>query len=187
MPLREAEAIPLKRPDLLTRTYLKLFTRDVILPVPFVEQKPYRNLCWAACGEMVFAFKGRSKVRCDFASWRSRGDCCVGGYEPRCDNTAWPHQVYAAPEFDLACKTASVAATERSIRAEIIDHKRPLQMYFAWNGGGGHTALIVGVLGNGLYRVLDPLWGPGSFSHDFLLHAYGKGGTWRKTWHGLGG
>lgn len=185
MPLRETEPILLERPHRLARTFSKLFTRDHVLPISFVSQAPYRNLCWAACGEMVFTYKGRDKARCDFASWRANGNCCVGGYEPRCDNTAWPHQAYAASDFP--CKTAAIAASEKSIRSEIIDNRRPLQMYLDWSSGGGHTALIVGVLATGLYRVFDPLWGPGSFSHDLLLRAYGKGGRWTKTWYGLGG
>jgi hypothetical protein len=62
---------------------------------------------------------------------------------------------------------------------------RPLNVYFAWRGGGAHLAVVRGYFGNGDLDVHDPWYGPGRRSYANVLCAYGLG-SWTLTYTGMG-
>lgn len=156
--------------------------RPQVLPLVYVSQKPFSNLCWAACGEMLFRFTGRPQRMCQFASWRTGGNCC-SDFGRACDRTCWPHEAYRAFDFDFV-------ALGRPVRAEGIAHEigngRPVQMILRYSGWR-HTSLIYGITPQGDYLVHDPLWGEQMrCTGQLLLQAYGTGGEWEASYHGLG-
>jgi hypothetical protein len=143
-----------------------------LLPVRYQHQEQ-GNWCWAACGSMLIEFYAKPpKLQCDLASWLFSLPCCAQPIDSNCDNGAWPSQVY--PNFGV-----SVAEVQNPLQmAEVVAELgagRPVEVYYAWTGGGAHVALIVGIFPNGDYLVLDPWYGPGPRTEDAVLRGYGMG------------
>jgi hypothetical protein len=159
--------------------------QDMILPVPFVSQEPYKELCWAACGSMIFQYYHMSNVDVlDLASKISKLDCQMNPMPIGCDSAAWPCDLYTA--YGFTCQRVLAPLTLRSIRACIAD-MQPIQPYFQWNDDeGNHTVLIVGCYANDDLLVYDPdpMLGTGRQSYQTLLYAYGRG-SWQRTWYNI--
>jgi hypothetical protein len=90
MPLFEAAPVsidPSGRPS----------TQDLFLPVPFVSQRPYSNLSWAACGAMVLNYNDVYTSLSDIASKLLRTDC--SNMPPSCDKAVSPQDMYKTYGF----------------------------------------------------------------------------------------
>lgn len=154
---------------------------DRVLPIARVSQRPYHYLCWAACAQMAFSNFGRDIPMCTFAGWKAGGNCCGTSPMPQpCDQVCWPHLAYN--RFGMEWDALNGVLDEASIRDELFNHRRPVQMVINYSGAW-HTTLIVGLSAGGDYLVHDPLIDERvACTYGMLLHAYGTGGTWRGTY-----
>jgi hypothetical protein len=154
-----------------------------ILPLPYVSQRPYANLCWAACVEMTLRLYGNNThPMCQMCSIVANQDCCVGWDESACDRGHWPYDIYMG--FEFSCVPLNTPITAQALAQE-IDAGRPIEVFYQWSAGGFHTALIYGYYADGRFAVADPWFGGTPAPFDAILHAYGRGG-WIATYHHLG-
>src|SRR5207249_4034488 len=97
MPLKMAEpmqiaALPVKEAQEVGAT---------LFPVPYVSQKPFINLCWAACCAMVYAYYKHGNVRlCDIVSAAFGLNCCAAPSSSACDQSNWPENAYTQLRFN---------------------------------------------------------------------------------------
>lgn len=155
---------------------------DLILPVPFVSQQPYKDLCWAACGAMILKYYKVSTTLGEIASKVLGLNCNVQPIPTVCDTVAWPEDLYGA--YGFSCQTAGGALSPQAVRAWIAN-LQPIQPYFQWNDDeGNHTVVIVGSYANGDLLVYDPLAGIIRQTYQSVLYALGRG-TWQDTWYNI--
>jgi hypothetical protein len=168
MPLFEVNAIPIGAPE-------KAGTHDMFLSVPFISQRPYKNLSWAACGAMVLKFNHVDVSLSEIAS-KTLG-CGCSGMPPPCDITPLPEDVYKA--YGLGCQVIEAPLSPQSVKS-CIASMQPVQVYFQWKDGSGHVVLIVGSYESGDLLVHDPLRGAGRQAYQSVFYAYNHG-TWQRT------
>jgi hypothetical protein len=151
------------------------------LAVPYIKQEQ-TNWCWAACCEMVFDFNSVVTVRqCDMATSQFGGNCCVTPSSAVCNQGNWPENVY--PQYTFQCLRTNAAFTAAAVQTE-INAGRPVEVYYAWTGGGAHVALIIGYYDNGDFEVNDPWYGPGRRTDASVRAAYNFG-AWTITYSNL--
>lgn len=154
---------------------------DTPLAVPYRTQKPFSNLCWAACCQMVFQYYGRAVELCEVAASVYGNHCCSN--LSSCDRPTWPDTVYSQPVWRFNCRRVDQPLTFGNIEFE-IDAKRPIHAYYVWSGGGSHLAVVSGYYSNGDIEVLDPMFGQGRLSYQYVFRAYGHG-AWSKSYFAL--
>jgi hypothetical protein len=133
----------------------------VLLNVPYISQRPFRYLCWAACCEMVLNFYGdETHPLCALCTRAIGGayDCCAQMNPAQCDKGHWPQDIYVAAGMD--CSPVAGPLTPPSIAQE-IDRGRPVEPFYRWNTGAIHTALICGYYPDG---NLEPTHGAAASS-----------------------
>lgn len=177
--------------DIPSTTTADMAAGGILLPVDYVSQVPTANLCWAACAEMALRANGITNMRiCNivqpFAG--SALDCCSD--ITKCD------QPYASPEETFARIQLPGNAPDQylfpftweGLVNEIQTGRRPVEVYFRWDGGdSAHVALAVGVRASDQSVYMnDPYYGSGWVSYGDVLDAYGNGGYWAETWQGIG-
>jgi hypothetical protein len=172
MPLYEANPVPVGASG-------NPSADDIVLPVPFVSQRPYKNLSWAACGAMVLKYNNVNVSLSDIASKMLGIDC--SGMTPPCDTAVSPQDMYRA--YGFTCQIVGAPLSPQSVKAWIAK-MQPIQPYFQWRDGGNHTVLIVGYYANGDLLVYGPLRGMGRQTYRAVLYAYGRG-TWQRTWYNI--
>jgi hypothetical protein len=168
MPLSEANPIPIGTPK-------KDGAHDMFLSVPFVSQRPYKNLSWAACGTMVLKFNHVDVSLSEITSKTLGLDC--SGMPPPCDTMALPENVYKT--YGFGCQVVEAPLSPQSVKA-CIANMQPVQVYFQWQDGSGHVVLITGYYENGDLLVHDPLRGTGRQTYRAVFYAYNRG-TWQRT------
>jgi Papain-like cysteine protease AvrRpt2 len=143
------------------------------------------NWCWAACAEMAFHHAGVNTTvsQCDMATAQFGGSCCSAPASAACDQGNWPEYTYTHYGFGHTKQPTAISFA--SVQTE-INANRPVQVYYAWNGGGAHVALIVGYYANGDVEVYDPWqpYGPGRRAFSYVQTAYNLG-TWSITYTNL--
>lgn len=188
--------------DIPISTTADMANQGTLLPVDYISQGQTRNLCWAACCEMVLRANGvLDKKICEIAQLfvDPSINCCA---DPNvcpedCDKTlATPEQAYASCNVMLSDANSPYQSyfEMSSLVSEIGKNHRPVEIYFLWNGGASaHLALAIGVKSAasgtnsmGMVYMNDPLYGYGWVAYEDVLAAYGYGGTWRQTWQGIG-
>jgi hypothetical protein len=145
-----------------------------LLAVPY-HQQTQNNWCWAACCQMVFDYYRTNNLQqCDLASQRFGQTCCLNPSSSQCDQGEWPENVY--PTYQMGFTKLNSAMSFADVTAE-LSSRRPVEVYYAWNGGGAHVALITGVFDNGDVWVHDPWpsYGSGRRAFSFVQSAYGLG------------
>lgn len=85
---------------------------------------------------------------------------------------------YIKHGVDLDGRSGSLSRTE--IRGE-LEGGRPVEVYFAWDAGGAHVALIVEEMGGDIWRIHDPWYGTARRSFDDIVSGYGMG-QWSYTY-----
>ena len=157
------------------------------LSVPYLAQEQ-GNWCWAGCCEMVFHHAGQNSglTQCAMASAEFGAACCAAPNSGVCNQGNWPENVYSRYGFNYTRLHNAISFAQ--VKAE-IDADRPVEIYYAWTGGGAHVALIIGYLGNGDVVVHDP-WGPWGyvsrqFAFSYVQNAYNQG-NWTMTYKDLG-
>jgi hypothetical protein len=100
------------------------------------------------------------------------GHCCETPSSSTCNRGNWPENTYSHYGFHFSKlnNAISLAAAQSEIRA-----KRPVEVYYAWTGGGTHVAIVRGFYDNGNLEVNDPWYGPGRRTYSYVLSAYGLG------------
>lgn len=147
-------------------------------PIPFIRQEQ-DNWCWAACGEMIIRGMGFGQIRqCDMASARAGAACCQTPDSAECDQGAWPEVEYIKHGVDLDGRSGSLSRPD--VRGE-LDRGRPVEVYFAWDNGGAHVALIVEEGSRDMWRIHDPWYGTALRSFDDIASGYGMG-RWSYTY-----
>jgi len=177
MPIRLSKTtkIHLQGPSLGTKT----------LNVPQIKQEQ-TQWCWAGCADMVLHYYGNSGAKqCEFANFLfSQSSCCQ---TPSGSNCNKPCQVPDVKKVfnKWGIKSSSKSGTVPfSVLRTQIDLGMPVEVAYAWSGGGGHVAIVRGWGKNdkgNFVRVNDPAYGSGGVYYSDLLKAYGKG-TWFHTW-----
>jgi hypothetical protein len=167
-------------------------TRQVLSVHCSIQQQT--RWCWCACCEMILDFLSASRTQCDIANYGLGMTVCCGGSPPRaCNGTIWtihPTQtdisdVYG--NFGLTAKHSGSRATFRAVRGEIDPPKdSPVEVCFAWSGGGAHVAVVCGYQmspSHGHYAYVndpDPACLSGWVRFSSLTSAYGCG-SWTET------
>jgi len=153
-----------------------------VLAVPYFHQQQ-TNWCWAGCAEMLFHFNNwnTNVKQCDMATAQFGGNCCATPSSSTCNNGNWPENTYNHYGFHYT--KVNAALTQTQVDAE-INATRPVEVYYAWNGGGAHVALIRGYYPNGDVEVNDPWYGQSRRTYASVLTAYGLG-HWTMSYDNL--
>lgn len=146
------------------------------LPITLHPQET-ENWCWAACGQMVMEYLGRTVSQCEQANNRyNRTECCTNDLSPlrigllRNDSSIHAYISCARPgwpefgKYGFAYKRKSNAAlTWNEIKAQLSNgptsKAKPVAFSWRWNRGGGHLMIAKGyatVDGENYVIVLDP-------------------------------
>jgi Papain-like cysteine protease AvrRpt2 len=159
----------------------------LLLPVPYISQNPAKNLCWAACCEMVLRANNRSDKRiCDLANLFASGtNCCPDATIPACDQDQSAEDAYKKCGVSFQ-GPYSYAFAWQGLVNEIQIGRRPVEVLYHWNDGSGqHLALLTGLHPSGYVFVNDPWKGWGWMAYQDVLDAYGLG-KWIMTYQGIG-
>jgi len=158
------------------------------LSVPQINQEQ-TQWCWAACADMVLHYYGNSGVRqCDFANWLfGQTGCCASPSSPVCNQPCAVNDVQRVyTQWGILSAPSSGTVPFSTLEFE-INGDRPVEVAYAWTGGGGHVAVVSGWDRNAtgpFVRINDPAYGSGGVYYSDLLTAYGLG-TWFYTWTGI--
>ena len=158
------------------------------LNVPMIKQEQ-RNWCWAACADMILHYYGNPGItQCQLANWAfGQSSCCQIPSSTLCDNgigDAKISQLFSVYGLRSSYTANYVAYGILDIE---IGSRRPVEVGYTWNGGGGHVAVVIEttvISGRQVVSVNDPGYGPGSVYYPDLLTAYGLG-RWDATWTGI--
>jgi hypothetical protein len=152
---------------------------DIILPVPYCSQRPYQNLCWAACCEMILGYyqKPPQGGINQIASTVLKKNCAD---LVNCDDVHSPSDANLG--MGIKCTPWNYPFTMEAILRE-LGAGRPIQTLLELNGAQ-HVILISGV-SNGKLVVLDPWYGRALVDYGQLLDGYVNGGYWQFTYYNL--
>jgi len=152
---------------------------DIILPVPYYTQRPYGNLCWAACCAMILGYYNKLPAG---------GINAIAGEVLGCDcsDLSQCNQVQAPadanPKAGINCTAWNYPFTLDGIIQE-LGAGRPIQPLLQLNGAT-HVILISGYTNQKLV-VLDPWYGKALMAYDQLLNNYVDNGFWQFTYYML--
>lgn len=122
------------------------------LPVPLDGQKT-SMWCWAASGQMIMNYLGATGVQqCKEANLElGRTDCCDVQTPAACVKGG--HTQFTEYHFDYQ---TSPQMSFQAIQYE-IDHGRPIEFAWNWDGGGGHVMVAIGykIVGNVNYVTIN--------------------------------
>ena len=179
MPLRVSTTVPIKA---VKKAAAGLSLTDTVTPnsielgVEWVKQEQ-TEWCWAACTQMVATYLGITGIKqCELANFlHNQTTCCVNGNTGKCNQ---PSQFDGIGRVYDHVGIDSISERKIIFAAQLLQElkaKRPIEVGWLWQGGGGHVVLITGVFANGLYRVLDPMFGVRICNDVMLLQALGMG------------
>ncbi len=151
-----------------------------VLGVPYYSQRPFQNLCWAACCQMVLSLRQPVPNLCTITSTVLGRNCCDPGVD--CDETHWPVDAYHRLGYD--CIPWNNAFDLGALDHEIRQYRRPVEAFLEWNGSA-HVVVVDGFSLDGQFlHCLDPWFGQGLISYETLHGAYGAG-EWTCTYYQL--
>jgi hypothetical protein len=138
---------------------------------------------------MVLNGHGVNAQQCDVVNKQyGQAICCGTPEDPACNQPLNIWEVASAYGlWGYAARLIGYAVQFNYLASE-VGAGRPVQVGFAWTGGGYHVALVCGFgMANGLpfLRVNDPLYGAGSVYFMDLQTAYRRG-MWQWTWDSIG-
>jgi len=175
------------------------------LEIPYVQQLA-SEWCWATCATMVTRFVFQNSVKiCEVVSTLIRDQSCCTGVpaegDPETDTSATFFRTHTpcnrtakVAEIVQLYDRLGIQSTHRggkidfdALCDQIITAGSPIEVAFKWDGGGGHVALVRGVIKeSGIVRVNDPWPDTGEVLVPFsqLESAYGRG-AWFDSWSGI--
>lgn len=167
-----------------------------ILNVPYLNQ-PVTNWCWATCATMLSRFLKSTDLKiCEAVSKLIPTDsCCVGAPQEGSFDQRWTkgscNRTCSVSEVGLLHTQLGLSSTHtrgnvsfEELRNEIVIAGRPVEVAYAWTGGGGHVALVQGVDADTQNLNIHDPWpdnGQMVIPYSSLVTAYGKG-SWFHTW-----
>jgi hypothetical protein len=193
MSLRARVIRPIVPPAVTLRYTAGAGAGGASLPVARRQQEE-TNWCWAAGAQMVLRFKGQAAVtQCEIVNRAlGRTDCCVNGSGVDC-NQPMTVDAGGGPEMDITKIYLSYGIGAAYDDAQVpfttleteISVARPVQVFYAWTGTGGHVAIVYGWEiapdGSEFAMVHDPWYASYSRARfSALQDAYGFG-TWAGT------
>ncbi len=164
------------------------------LPIEFISQAPYQNLCWAACCTMVTKAvhdffpeqgSGLPVTLADVAREVIATGKCTPQGQMELDQPCWPDCAI----FELineTCERLDKFMELELLCQEILDNLRPVMIYIEFNGGQvAHVVLLVGCdRQNGSFLVYDPKVGRCTKGYNELFSI--DGGNWTRTFYRVG-
>ncbi len=170
-----------------------------LLSVPYLSQT-VTNWCWATCVTMLVRFWGGTITICQAASKLIPNDgCCTEAPEEgsfdrfwkkgTCNRTCTVDEVGELHRrLGLVSNRSAGQISFDALAEEVAANGRPIEVAYAWTGGGGHVAIVRGIdADTQTVYICDPWPDYGQTVAQFneLRTAYGKG-TWFETWTGIG-
>lgn len=182
MPLRVTTGVPVRpsrRGDVPAAAAFGLAAAaPPMLAVPYVKQTQ-TQWCWAACAEMVARYHGAADVKqCALANFlHGQTKCCASPGSAACNlpcSFEGVGQVYN--HLGINCISHTWPVNAQVVLRE-LNAGRPVEVGYAWSGGGGHVAVIYGVTPAGMLAVHDPWpdFGTGFATYQYVFGAYGMG------------
>ena len=125
--------------------------RRKTIPVRLFTQQ-HSRWCWCACCEMILDYFGFPQGQCSIANYGlSLATCCNNPIPVGCNSMIWTIHPALVDIIDtythFGCKTTHSASqlTFASLCGEIdVPKNRPIQVCFAWSGGGAHVTIVRG-------------------------------------------
>lgn len=151
------------------------------LPVPYVAQQT-PVWCWAACSEMVLAYKGSPEPQCGILSDWFQFPCCL---QPAACATTAPLEIIQATLAAHGVRSTRVPSPLplSSVKAE-IDAGRPLIL--AYRGSfSGHVVVLFGYDAQGNVAIHDPIYGSYPSVPFGAAFSYGGQLSWAETLAGI--
>lgn len=146
--------------------------------------------CWAACTRMVLKSFQRDVRQCEVASFLLEEVCCPEGEEndENCNLSCQQDDIVNIYEhFDVKATFLDRTVRFNTIRREIQERGRPVQVCVDWDEGGAHVIVIYGwrVSDDSRFlRIHDSLFGTGEVRFS-ELRRYRAEGNWTLTWLGF--
>jgi len=158
---------------------------QLVPPLPQVAQR-VEEWCWAACAQMVLNRLGVVVQQCDIVNRVfDQTICCATPDDEACNQPVDPGDIVAVyQKCGHQAQLVTNPISFEDIQSEILVGGRPVEVGMAWDGVGGHVAMVWGAkMGpqGPLLLVNDPKYGSGSVYYTNLLRAYGLG-SWQWTW-----
>jgi hypothetical protein len=164
------------------------------LPIPFISQRSYRFLCWAACCAMVMKglhdfFPAQAShlptTVEDVAKAVINTGACTPPGQSDLDQRCWPDcAVYEL--IGEQCTTHGNYIDADLLIQELVQNRRPVMIYIEANGGQiAHVVLIIGYDDHtGFFLVHDPAVGPCKKHYNELFSI--DSCSWTKTFYNIG-
>ena len=130
-----------------------------LLPLPYVSQNPYSELCWAACCAMIVGMFQRAQIAlCQMVNIMFNADSCRERDLSRYNKPEWPDNIFHY--YRYSCLYLKNVLTLGSIVYE-INNGRPINVVLQWGVSGAdegkHLVIVSGYYSNGEVHVVNPL------------------------------
>ena len=164
------------------------------LPIQWIGQQSYKNLCWAACCAMVTSALRQSypnqasnlpTTLIGVATEIIQGGQCAIAAQSGLDQPLWP-DCALFELIGLAPVRKDGDLAQASLVQEIQANRRPVLLYLEWTGiPSAHMVLLAGYdPSTEKFLVLDPAVGTGTKYYNELSTI--DGGTWNMTFYNVG-
>lgn len=119
-----------------------------LLPVP-LDGQLQSNWCWAASGQMVTTYFGHGVSQCKQVDDQdSLSNCCDNPTPSSCNLGGTTH----IDNYGFTRVVVTTPILYKSLQCELSSDQRAMIWDLRWNGGGGHTQVLVG------YETTDGQW-----------------------------
>lgn len=161
----------------------------VALPIGFIGQGDYDQLCWAACCAMVLRANHGDQGLLDVASAVTGKPCSADPRHSDCNEpvdpvVAWTY--YHAPYSVPVPQQGPIDAG--ALTDQIVNGRKPVQVFWTYSGGGGtgHVLLVGGWdQASATFGLYDPLRKPQWLDYSYIESAGGVG-WWSRTFYAIG-
>ena len=162
---------------------------STLLPITYLTQAPYDQLCWAACCAMVLRADGQVNARVTSVAAQVVGQpCSANPSTSPCNQSIDPEVAIRAVGLAYSVPAPQGPLVPTSLVDWIVTGRKPIEVFWRYqdNPASGHVVLIVGYdVASQTWCVFDPLLGPSWQSYNYLMH-YGGTADWIKTFYALG-
>jgi hypothetical protein len=160
---------------------------SVVLPINFISQGAYSQLCWAACCAMLLTADGTPTTLTGAASKVLGGSVRDIAVKPG-DALSKVGLQYTSPPGDGGAPLSAAFLT-----SQIVNVRKPVEVYWVYrrDPSSGHVGLVTGFdPSTGKYRLLDPLTQEMWVVYDYLYHYNGTdswdSAYWSNTFYEIG-
>jgi hypothetical protein len=157
------------------------------LPVSYVTQLPYSDLCWAACCAMLLAANGRAADLKTIAAAVTGQPCSNDPDNSNCNRPLDPASALAYYQLQTD-ETSDGALDAEDLRRHVVEQRKPVQIWWLFTGNleGGHVALVTGYdPPSESWCLLDPKKAPCWVTFEVLQTYFNQARVYR-TFYGIG-